>query len=157
MRAKGHKRKITALERELQALELRKAGATYREIGNALGISDVGAAKALRRAIRKLNERTVEQAAVVRRLELERLDRMQLALWNRATDIKNPDLKAVDRVLKIMDHRAKLLGLYAPVEANVNVTEQLDLSKGITRENVHQVAARLMTVLREVEEEETAV
>ena len=144
-----HSRRIVALEREQRALELRKAGATYQQIADAMGLSTMGAYNAVKRAIGKLNNKITEDAKAVRRLELERLNQAQLAIWPR---VQKGDIKAINALLRIMERRAKLLGLDAPAEANVNVTEQVDLSKGITRENVHQVAARLMTVLREVEE-----
>jgi len=44
----------------------------------------------------------------VLQLELERLDAMQAAIWD---DAMNGHLGAIDRVLKIMERRAKLLGL----------------------------------------------
>jgi hypothetical protein len=44
----------------------------------------------------------------VRQLELERLDRLLIALWDLAT---GGSLGAIDRVLKVMQRRAELLGL----------------------------------------------
>jgi len=49
----------------------------------------------------------------LRALELLRLDELLNALWDTAIA---GDLKAVDRVLKVMERRAKLLGLDAPFE-----------------------------------------
>src|SRR5262249_27674484 len=51
-----------------------------------------------------------EPADELRKLELERLDTLSRALWPTATT-DPPNLKAIDRLLKIMDRRAKLLGL----------------------------------------------
>lgn len=55
----------------------------------------------------------------VRTLELERLDKFLLALWDK---IEQGDPIAIDRGLKIMDRRAKYLGLDAPVKQQVEVT-----------------------------------
>jgi hypothetical protein len=75
----GHRRRgqlETVATRTALALELRKAGATYREIGRQLGVdvhtahADVGAELAA------LRETTVTQATELRTLELERLDGM---------------------------------------------------------------------------------
>ena len=46
-----------------------------------------------------------------------RLDEMQFAVWDRAI---NGDLPALSCVLKIMDRRAKLLGLDKPEKMEVN-------------------------------------
>jgi len=104
------KRTVTA-ERRQKALEMRKAGATYMQIGNALGISNVAAHKHVMAALKVLTEKTIEDASEVLRLELERLDQLQLQLWTKA---KQGHLGSIDRILKVMDRRAKLLGIDAP-------------------------------------------
>ena len=45
----------------------------------------------------------------LRELESARLDALQLAAWAK---VEQGDLHAIEIVLKIMDRRAKLLGLY---------------------------------------------
>ena len=65
----------------------------------------------------------------VLRMELERLDNLQAAIWpltqhrkvkmDDGTEIQvEPDLKAIQQVLLIMDRRAKLLGMD---QKNVNI------------------------------------
>jgi hypothetical protein len=91
------------------ALELRKAGVSFPQIARRLGYSGPGAAfKAVQSA---LDATLREPAESLRTLEAERLDRLMLGVWQRATA---GDAKAVDNVLKIMDRRARLLGLDAP-------------------------------------------
>lgn len=107
---------IRGRERELKALEMRKAGATFEQIGNALGITPQGAHRAVKRALRRIIEKSDEAAEEIRRLELERLDAMLLALWPQA---KRGNLGAVDRILRIMERRAKLLGLDAPKAVDI--------------------------------------
>lgn len=101
---------IHAAERQRQALELRKAGASLQVIADRLGYAGPqGAHEAIRKGIAAIPFEAAEQ---VRAMELERCDRMQLGLYERAT---KGDEKAIDRVLRIMDRRAKLLGLdHAP-------------------------------------------
>lgn len=89
-----------------QALEYRKAGATFEQIAEKLGLSNKGNAYRLVRDA--LKEVTREPAEEVLILELERLDRMLMGMWGQAAA---GDVFAVDRVLKIMDRRAKYLGL----------------------------------------------
>ena len=71
----------TIAERRTIALELRKAGGSYREIARQLGVdvhtahADVGAELA---ALRETDRR---RGAELRALELERLDGMTSGLW----------------------------------------------------------------------------
>lgn len=100
---------IAATERQRQALELRKAGVGFQAIADRLGYSDhSGAYRAVKSALKKTLQ---EPADEVRALELERLDKLLLGLWPRATSGND---RAIDRVLKIMQRRANLLGLDAP-------------------------------------------
>ena len=111
------------VERRRKALELRKAGVTYDAIARQLGYANEGGAfKAVQAALRTTLR---EPADDVRKLELERLDRLTLALWPRA---QQGEAEAIDRVLKLMDRRAKLLGLDAPTKTESEVKQ----SGGIT-------------------------
>ena len=94
------------IARELQVLELRRAGMTFQQIADEVGYADrSNAHAAYKRAIARAFQ---QPAAEVRELEADRLDRLQLAVWARAL---RGDLAAVDRVLKISERRARLLGL----------------------------------------------
>jgi len=101
--------KLASHDRKLQALELRKAAATYQQIADQLGYrSASGAFNAVKAALKATLR---EPADELRELELARLDAMLLPLWRR---VQSGDEKAVDRVLRIMERRARLLGLDAP-------------------------------------------
>lgn len=105
---------IDATERQRRALELRKAGYGFQIIADQLGYKDPsGAYRAIRAALKKTLQ---EPADEVRRIELERLDKMLAGLWPQA--IKGHTF-SVDRVLAIMDRRAKLLGLDAPLKIDI--------------------------------------
>lgn len=102
-------------EKQRRALELRKAGASYEQIAEAVGYSDrAGAHKAVAAAIKNI---TREPARDVLTLELERLDTMLVGLWPEA---RRGNAKAIDRVIRIMDRRASYLGLDA--ETSIAVT-----------------------------------
>lgn len=104
-------------EKVRKAIELRKAGATYDKIAEALGYENrSGAYKIVVGALRDLVQ---EPAQELRTLELERLDAMTLAIWARA---QKGELAAVDRLLKIGERRAKLLGLDAPTAQSVDMS-----------------------------------
>lgn len=109
--SKTSQRLIEANQKAADAMTLRIAGATYQQIADKLNYADPsGAQKAVERAM----QRTIQEPAdQLRQLELERLDKLWLGIYPKASQ-GEPVL--VDRAIKIMDHRAKLLGLYAPVK-----------------------------------------
>jgi len=108
--AQTGKVKVAAALRQRQCVELRAAGASYRDISATLGVSPSTAYKWVCRALAE-NRRAVDSHTDdLRAQELDRLDRLQAAIWAKATSA-NPDLKAVDRVIRIMERRARMLGL----------------------------------------------
>lgn len=109
--SKHSERRLKAREKQRQALELRKGGATYRAIADALGYRGPQGAQAAVESALKLTLQ--EPADRVRQLELERLDTMVLALWS---GVRGGDLGTIDRMLKLMKRRAELLGLDMPVK-----------------------------------------
>ncbi len=112
-------KRVKAHDRQLMALKLRKAGITYEDIAAQLGYkSAVGAYHAVTAALRVTLQ---EPADEVRKLELERLDAMLLAIWQRVT---KGDYGAIDRALRVIERRAKLLGLDAPVKQDITSNGQ---------------------------------
>ena len=107
-------RRLQSVDRQRQALQLRAGGATYQQIADALGYR--GAAGALKAVRAGLLATLQEPADELRTLELARLDALLRAVWPKAM---RGELTAVDRVLKIMERRANLLGLDAPVRVNI--------------------------------------
>ena len=102
---------LTATRRQ-QAVALRMSGATYQAIGDALGISKMNAWNHVQAALTETRKQTDELTDLLREQELVRLDRMQVGLWTAAT---HGNVQAVVAVLRIMERRARLLGLDAPV------------------------------------------
>jgi len=113
-RTKATPARISIAERERAAL-VRKSGRTYDEIARTVGFADrSGAARAVQRAL----DATVREGAdALRQLEAERLDALTAALWSKAID---GDERAVDRVLAVMERRARLLGLNAPTKRSID-------------------------------------
>jgi len=106
---KTSEKRIAAVERQGRALELRKAGIGYATIARQLGYAGPsGAYKAIMTALHAV---TREPARELVDLEVARLDDLLLGLWGNA---RKGNVAAVDRVLKIMQRRADLLGLDAP-------------------------------------------
>jgi hypothetical protein len=102
--------------RRLEALHLRLAGWDYDTIARQLGFRHRSSAYRLVQAALAARQR--EAAPAVRALELARLDALLERVWPRAMA---GHLPAVDRVLAILDRRARLLGLHAPERVDLTV------------------------------------
>lgn len=114
-----HPEQVPAAPKAVLAFELRKAGADYDTIADRLGYKDGRSARAaILQRIRKYYAANTEAVEEIMALEMERLDHLQLVCWRMA---KDGDLSAVDRILKIMERRAKLLGIDKQVEGSGNV------------------------------------
>jgi hypothetical protein len=132
--------KISAAERQQKALEMKRTGATYQQIANALGYRNrSSSADAVTRALRATVSK--ETAHELRLIELARLDAMWLVLWPR---VLSGDLNAVDRCLRIMERRAAICGLNAPTRLRMPVITEEDFQKAI--EEVERQAAALEEV-----------
>ena len=69
-----------------------------------------------------LGEANREPVTELRELEAARLDHMQEKLSDKLGPDKDDGLPVVDRLLRIMDRRAKLLGLDQPMKSEVEHT-----------------------------------
>ncbi len=104
------------IERENKVLELRSQSFTWRAIADAVGYaSGAGALKAYMRAIKRQQQEPVEAALF---MELTRLDELQSTYWEPAVQ---GNMRAGEFVLRIMDRRAKFLGLDAPTKIQAEV------------------------------------
>lgn len=101
--------------RKQMAVEMRLAGYTLEKIGQELGGLDRSRVHHLiDSVIREKREEISSQAEDLRALDIARIDRMIQGVWPKATT--GNDYPAIDRVLRLMERRAKLLGLDAPTK-----------------------------------------
>lgn len=107
-------------ERMLRALELRKQGYFYHEIGAQLGVSETQAHKDVQERLAEIRAQYPEAAEAVRTIELDRLDKW-LTKLQAAVDAGDP--RAIEVALKIQARRAAYLGLDEPTKHDVNVRE----------------------------------
>lgn len=111
--------------RQAEAIKLRVRGKSVREIAEALGISKSQAAVDVRAAMAATAKEAEENVNEQRGLELGRLERALevvesvLTKSNGAEEGDELALKALDRLVKIQDQRAKILGLYAPEKREI--------------------------------------
>lgn len=124
-RARGRKKtkKVVELTAEEQrALDLRVAGHTFREIGELMGCGKSKADELVSRALKHSNEAMARKGTLFRELEAQRLDKLMATLWqsasSMATDSEERN-RTIDRVLKIMERRAKMLGIDAPTRSEL--------------------------------------
>lgn len=112
-------KEIQAQKRHAEAVALRLAGANLRQIAEQLGYAGPAGAHA---AIAAELKRTIpeETRDALRRMEIARLDRVELGHWQAAI---NGDEKSARIVLQCINQRSKLLGLEAPAQLNVNLYE----------------------------------
>ncbi len=106
-------KKISTTEKRAQALALRTAGLSYKQIGEQLGVSRQMAHKYVAKELESLAEETKNSATKLREMELLRLDKLLTGIWGKAT---KGELAALDRALRIIESRSKLLGIVAPTK-----------------------------------------
>lgn len=104
---------VIKAQRRTQALDLRVLGASYRDIARTLGVSERTAYLDVQDGIALLDAVTKERAERVRDLELLRLDRMTAAL---AAPAMGGAIDAINTTVRLMERRAKLIGLDAPTK-----------------------------------------
>ncbi len=112
-------RMLEAREREKQALSMRRAGATYLQIADTLGYGNPS--NAHRAVFRALDRVPLENAHQLRMMECLRLDALQTAHWTPALAGNAPNARIV---LRVMERRARLLGLDAP--SRMEISEEVD-------------------------------
>jgi hypothetical protein len=105
-----------------RALELRVTGATYVEIGCSLRLSTTRAYQLVRAGLGEINAELTETASQLRQMELERLDAIHAAHWPKRENPRNAEI-----ILRVMERRARLLGLDAPakIEQTSQTSEEL--------------------------------
>lgn len=109
----------TAAQRADEALQLRLRRVPYRDIARRVGYANPGSAyRAVERALKALPK---DNAKKLREQELETLDAVQAKLMPLLLDRARPQLGAIDRMLRLMDARARIAGLYAiPTDSGVD-------------------------------------
>lgn len=100
-------------ERAAKALDLRIAGASYRQIARQLDISLAAAYDDVQEELGRLDSLNGEKAERLRDIEARRLDTWTLAL---APGIKTGDPRSILAAVRIMERRARLFGLDAPTK-----------------------------------------
>ena len=112
-----------AIDKQIEVVKLRRGGLTFDMIAERVGYSNAsGAYKAWKNGMKHVVYDDVDS---IRQTELDRLDIAQAAIWGDLTDIQNIDpatrAKLILALIKVMERRARLLGLDTPVKSQVEV------------------------------------
>jgi hypothetical protein len=118
---RSHRRRTPSpdtVAREAKVVQLRRSKLDWTTIADQVGVNSPQAAQRIyRRALERVPAAQVEE---LRREDTDMLDRLHAAFWR---DAMAGDVNAGQLVLKIFEQRAKLLGTYAPVKQQVEVTD----------------------------------
>ena len=98
--------------RQARAVELALEGRSYDDIAHAVGLANRGSA--WRTVQKALHNRVVAGVDELREMEVDRLDKLQATVW---PQVEAGNVKAIDAVMKIIDRRCRILGLYAVPQA----------------------------------------
>lgn len=123
-------------ERDVRIFKMKQAGVASQEIARRFGVSVAVVGRSVNRQLEKLNSEALLAYPEVLRMELERLDALQAAIWpmtqhrritlDDGTEVSvEPDMKAIQQVLSVMDRRSRLLGMEVQ-QKQVNVSVGLD-------------------------------
>jgi len=145
-------KRLADFERAREAVRMRKAGASFDQIKEALAYTDRSAAyRAVTREIERARNRTV---AAMREQEGDKLDILMEALWTACT-ADPPNLESVKVYILCARRKAKLWGLdvvpppTAQASANVQVTIQV--GSGEPKE-IHELSdSELVSYIKELE------
>jgi predicted DNA-binding protein YlxM (UPF0122 family) len=121
-------RKTNALLRQHEALKLHVQSLSLREIAERMNVSHVSVKNYLDRALAQLISEQSATLDAYRAVQLMQLDELQYALRPKAID--EGDVSAIAETRKLMERRAKLLGLDAPTRVQAEVSWQDEL-KGL--------------------------
>jgi len=133
---------VLARREEITALDLRISGAHYDQMAEAMNCSESTAYRRVQRCLDRVAEACSERASELRQIELRRLDAMFLAVY---PDCVRGVYTAIDRALKIMERRARLLGLDAPQKVMVDWREEAKAAGLDDQEAFEQFVELVMT------------
>jgi hypothetical protein len=105
-------------------MELRRKGYSYPKIADELGVSLGTAYKYVNVELERLAAERKMEGEKVLEMELARLDRVTEAIMEKCED---GSLDHIDTLMKLMDRRAKLLGLNAPSKHSHEIDDKRGL------------------------------
>ncbi|MDR2562045.1 MAG: hypothetical protein LBC63_09785 [Holophagales bacterium] len=140
-KAKGNKprrqkqtaKAITAAKNRAKAIELRLQGHTFARIGETLKVTEGRAHQYVSEGLRELAALRLENTEAYVTLELGKLDELEARANELMDGAEAPAaaLGAMNMLLKIQERRCRLLGLDAPVKAEITGKHGEPLAHGV--------------------------
>jgi len=125
---------VKGVPKDEQAYLMRVSGYRVDQIAETLGLSITEANDLILQVGERKAAVSAETLRISTQLEIDRIDALLKALWPAA---EAGDLATVDRVQRLMERRAKMLGLDAPeirAQLQIQAHDRIDLSKLSTDE-----------------------
>jgi hypothetical protein len=118
--ARSRPAELDIIEKRAQVVELAKAGKSYRVIAKELGYaSPQSVANRMAEWVAETKP-TTEATEELRKLQAEQIDAVYQRLWPL---LQTDDYAAVtDRLIKLMERKAKLMGLDLQAQPGINVS-----------------------------------
>lgn len=114
--------RLTREQRRVEALNYRASGYDYREIAQALGVSVKTVYYDVQDALTYLRKYERVLAEDVRALHMNRMSKMVSYLW---PAVERGETYSIAQVMNIMAREAKMLGLDAPEQVDINIRRPL--------------------------------
>jgi len=106
--SKAKKNAIEGRRRQVAALIV--AAITQRKMAETLKVSLGTVNKDIAALMKEWREQRVDDIEQAKLVDLQRIDAMIRAVWPRATSVGSPSLEAMDRLMKLIEMRMRILG-----------------------------------------------
>ena len=147
-KSKSTPRRITIMRRQIQAFELRLAGATFQQIADQMNYKSRQAAyNAYKAGLETIIKEPAEEARLTHR---ERLERLFLSYYPLA---KRGELGAGNMCIKILQEVAKIEGHYAPAQLEIDWRKEAEQLGLPASELFEELVADIMEKMNGVESE----
>jgi transposase len=146
------------LDRQTKVAEMRLAGFTsQRAIAQRLGVDKATISRDFKELDAKFQEIAAQVIVRAKGLDLERIEALIDAIWAKA---ENGDTWSIDRIVKLLERKANLLGLDAPKKTEVtgkdggpmqveHITSMLAADMGLDPEEVLAEADRIVATMQQ--------
>jgi hypothetical protein len=138
-------------ERQWKIAQLRMAGLHNQErIAKICGVSQATISRDMKEIDNQTKQSAMVDLATAKGAELIRLERLIAAVWETALKLKGATIRdqmaAIDRIIKLIEVKAKLLGLNAPVTVNLVNDEATRLARefGLDKSEIMKEAERIL-------------
>lgn len=128
----GPRKRFTMAQMEEQkrlALQMKIQGKSYRHIAETFGVSVATACARVKAAMEEQPSPDVETFRKLEDSQLDRLTEEMMSILDNPATNSETRMKAVDRLVRLQERRAKLHGLDAPTRADVTITEQTETER----------------------------